>query len=83
LREINATNSTTSNYKFDDYKHILNGYGRVIFYQVHQNQTLENGSTIYDPHADNSNYIYSVTEGYLENGLASKEPYYGRIYRNE
>ena len=71
MKEINNTRFTDTPYRYDDYRLLLNGHGRVMFY------TSDNKN----PNDYSSNRLYMMSECFLENGLPSKQPTYGRIVK--
>jgi hypothetical protein len=68
--------------KWDDYKDYINGWGRLVFYKQTGNNFYD-GTTFYNPKDVPNIQVYEVYETYLENGLGSDVPEYGRIFIHE
>lgn len=58
---------------------MINGWARVISYKVDGPYYFD-GTTTFDPRNPPSNVFLKVFEGYLENGLVTDDPKFGRFY---
>lgn len=88
LVSVNNTKAELNTFReWDQFSKYINGFGRLIFYKQTKSITYSGsdpdlqGDTIYDPNDVANIEIYEVYETYLENGLVSKEPEFGRIFK--